>query len=114
MGKNIRTTDFPSSRQGLLDLGDRTADEHQIATRLDRARTKQIDFRSLDHRVGGLQADGDAGEIEKSESRFDHRGQTIRKESLSTQRRIRLKLKGLVRPSPVGLAMVNEQNPSPP
>jgi hypothetical protein len=33
---------------------------------------------------------------------------------LSVQRRIRLKLTGLVNPSPVGLAIVYEQNPSPP
>ena len=39
---------------------------------------------------------------------------TILNASLSVQRRMRLKLTGLVIPSPVGLAMVYEQNPSPP
>jgi len=39
---------------------------------------------------------------------------TMRKASFNVQRRSRLKLTGLVSPSPVGLAMVNEQKPSPP
>ncbi len=39
---------------------------------------------------------------------------TIRKLSFSTHRLMRLKLIGLVMPSPVGLAIVKEQKPSPP
>jgi hypothetical protein len=83
---------------------------------LDRAGPDGVDLSPLDHGVGGLDADRDGRKIDQCQGGFNHlvSNYTILNESFRTHRRMRLKLIGLVIPSPVGLAMVNEQKPSPP
>ncbi len=58
--------------QRLLDLRDRASDQHQVAARLYRAGPDDVELSALDHRVGGLDPDRDAAEVDQSQCRFDH------------------------------------------
>ena len=115
--------DMSAGSEGFFHRCYLAPDHHQVLPWLDRAGDDHLDRGAFDHGVGSLDAGGYASEFEKSQGRFvhlssscpmqRHTAYTMRNESLSTQRRMRLKLMGFVIPSPVGLAMVKEQNPSP-
>ena len=91
----------------FLDRGGRAADDDQVAAAADGAGLDHGDGRFLQQRVGAVDAVGDAAELDDRDGRvFPH--QTILNAPTSVQRRQREKLRGLVMPSPVGLAMVNE------
>ena len=65
----------------------------------------QAHGRPLEHRVRHEVAARDGGQLDERQRLRHH---TIRKYSLSVQRRSRVKLRTVVSPSPVGDAMVNE------
>ena len=91
----------------FLDRGGRAADDDEVAAAADGAGLDHGDGGLLQQRVGAVDAVGDAAELDDRDGGiFPH--QTILNAPTSVQRRQREKLRGLVMPSPVGLAMVNE------
>ena len=90
---------------GLLDAGDVAADQYQVLARVDGAGVGDLDRSALDHGVAGAHPDGDGVELEQGDGRLH---QTILSPPATVIRRSREKLRGRVRPSPVGLAMENE------
>src|SRR5450759_5873132 len=85
---------------------------------MHRAGPDHVDRGPLGHRVAGLDSGGDRIQLEEGEGRPDrgagvHR-HTIRSAPTTVIRRSREKVRGRVRPSPDGLAIENEQKPSPP
>src|ERR1043165_2648310 len=96
----------------LLRRRRRPAEEHEIAAARDRAGAHEGDRRLLQDRVDRVDARRDVFVVDDREcgGLLHH---VILKWSTRTQRRQREKLRGPVIPSPVGLAMVNEQYPSP-
>ncbi len=93
-------------RHRLLDLGDAALEHHEVLAAGDRARVQQQRRRALERRVGDDDAARDRADLEDAERGPAH--QTNRNASFSVQRRSRVKCTAVVRPSPVGLAMVNE------
>ena len=91
--------------KGLLDAGHITPDEHQVFARVDGARVGDLDRGTLDHGVAGTHPDGDGVELDEGDGRLH---QTILSPPATVIRLSREKLRGRVRPSPVGLAIENE------
>ena len=67
-----------------------------------------VERRPLDHGITGLDTDCDGIELQQCNSRL-HRHQTILKAPTTVTRRSRENVLGLVRPSPVGLAMEKDE-----
>jgi hypothetical protein len=91
----------------LADHVHLAGDDHQVLAARHRARGQERHLGALHHRVGHHQPAGDERQLEDAQRRTGHR-YTKRKESFRVQRRSRVKWTAVVRPSPVGLAMVKE------
>ena len=96
--------------EALSEVDPRAVDAREIVE--GRRRLDGVDREELDG-VDGEACDGVVGCGAHGVS-SGCRSQTMRKESFSVQRRSRVKVRQVVRPSPVGEAMVQEVQPSPP
>jgi hypothetical protein len=105
------TGDLAPRLERLLDVRGLAADQHQVLAGVNRAGPDDVERRALDHRVPGLDPPGDRRELEHGDGGLH---QTIRRAPTTVIRRSRENVRGLVSPSPVGLAMENEEKPSPP
>ncbi len=66
-------SDLASGRERLLDLGDGSTDQHEIASRLDGSGPDQIDLGALHHRIGCLDSDRYTAEVDEREGGLDQR-----------------------------------------
>src|SRR5205085_5012906 len=95
----------------FADAARRAAKNGEITTATDRPALDHGNGGLLQDRVGSINAVGDAAKFDNRDGGvFLH---TILNAPTSVQRRQREKLFGVVIPSPVGLAMVNDVGPSP-
>ncbi len=104
--------DLQAGAERLVDGGDLAGDQHQELARAHRPAVGERDRRALDHGVGDRIAARDRRELDQRQrgTRMSTLvvAHTKRKCSLSVQRRSRVKLSTVVKPSPVGDAIVND------